>query len=258
MQRASFTRDGLELSYLDSGAGDGSGRVVVALHGHLMEAVTFEPLASGLTSTGWRVVALDQRGHGHSQHAGSYTRDDHLGDLLAFVDHLGLDRAVFLGHSLGGVNAYQFAVRHPERVDGLVIEDIGAEVTTGLEFCLPWAGTYPTEQALADRLGERFADYFRASFRRVDGGWTLAFEPAEMVESGKNLQGDHWADWLASSCPALVVRGIDSAVTIHDDISDMALRRPHTTMVILPGGHTVHVDSPGGYLGEVQRFLDGI
>src|SRR5271167_1817450 len=121
MERHTFQHNRLTFSYLDS---RGSGPVLIALHSHWMEGVTFVPLATSLAPE-WRVIALDQRGHGHSDHAATYTRADYLQDLEAFFDHLDLNDAVLLGNSLGGINAYQFAARHPEKVRGLIIEDIG-------------------------------------------------------------------------------------------------------------------------------------
>src|SRR5450432_3987568 len=138
MQRHNFQHHGLNLSYLDTGGGDGT---LIALHSHWMEGQTFAPLAAALAPA-WRVIALDQRGHGYSDHAPTYTRDDYLHDLEAFVEHLTLSYAVLLGNSLGGVNAYQFAARHPEKVRGLIIEDIGAEVRDDLSFVLAWEGRF--------------------------------------------------------------------------------------------------------------------
>ena len=79
MRRQSFRSNGLTLSYLDEG---GDGDALIALHAHWMEAATFAPLATALAPA-WRVVALDQRGHGDSDHAPTYTRDDYIADLLA-------------------------------------------------------------------------------------------------------------------------------------------------------------------------------
>ena len=115
MERREFQHDGLRFSFLDSG---GDGDVLIALHAHLMEAVTYAPLAAALPK--WRVVALDQRGHGYSDHSRSYTRNDYIQDVEALFEHLDLNEAVLLGNSLGGANAYQFAARHPERVRGLI------------------------------------------------------------------------------------------------------------------------------------------
>ena len=112
MNRSSFRRNGLTLSYLDSG---GDAPVIIALHAHWMEGISFSSFAEAMRPE-WRVIALDQRGHGHSSHANSYKRKDYLGDIEALFDHLHLEHAVLLGNSLGGVNAYGFAAKHPERV----------------------------------------------------------------------------------------------------------------------------------------------
>ncbi len=251
MIRHSFQHDGLTLSYLDA-AGDGL--VLIALHAHLMEALTFAPLAAALAPN-WRVIALDQRGHGHSDHAPTYTRNDYLGDIAALYHHLRLEAAVLLGNSLGGANAYQFAARHPELVRAMVIEDIGAVVADDTSFVLDWGGTFATREALEERIGPRFAPYFVDSFRHTLDGWTLAFDPRDMVASQGQLNGDHWDDWLASTCPALLVRGRDSKVTSAEQFEDMAARRPDTALVTLAGGHVVHADNPAGFAQAVKTYL---
>jgi len=251
MDRYEFRHEGLRFSYLDGRGGD---RVLIALHAHIMEAATFALLAAAL-SPEWRVVALDQRGHGYSDHAPSYTRDDYIGDLEAFIDHLGVSDSVLLGNSLGGVNAYQFAARHPEVVRGLVIEDIGAEVWDDLGFVLAWEGLFPTQEALAERVGPRLLPYLQDSFRETSAGWRLAFEPREIVESGRCLSGDHWQDWLATECPALLIRGLSSRVTTQAALEHMTSRRPNTLLKVIDGGHVVHIDNPEGFVDAVKEFL---
>ncbi len=251
MHRREFRHEGLRLSYLDGGGGD---RVLIALHAPFMEAATFAPLPAALAPE-WRVVALDQRGHGYSDHAPSYTRDDYIGDLEAFIDHLGVSDPVLLGNSLGGVNAYQFAARHPERVRGLIIEDIGAEVWDDLSFVLAWQGLFPTQEALAERVGPRLLPYLQDSFRETPAGWRLAFEPREIVDSGRCLSGDHWQDWLASDCPALLIRGLSSRVTTQAAVEQMASRRPNTLLKVVDGGHVVHADNLEAFADEVKEFL---
>lgn len=251
MERHEFHHDGLKLSYLDPGGG---GRVLVALHAHFMEGATFAPLAAALAPE-WRVVALDQRGHGYSDHALTYARDDYIGDLETFVRHLSLSDVVLLGNSLGGVNAYQFAARHPEKVRGLIIEDIGAEVSDDLSFVLAWEGQFATREALAERVGPRLLPYLEDSFRKTPAGWRVAFDPREIVESGRCLSGDHWRDWLATECPSLVIRGRDSRVTSQAAIEQMASRRPNTRLAILDGGHVIHLDNPTAFANAVREFL---
>ena len=244
--RHDFQHDGLTLSYLDAGGG---GPVLITLHAHLREGLTFAPIAKAL-SPQWRVIALDQRGHGHSDHATTYTRSDYLGDIAALFTHLGLEAAVLLGNSLGVANAYQFAALHPERVRGLVIENVGAVVNDDTSFVLPWAGTFATREDLVERIGARFAPYFADSFRPTPDGWKLA-----VVASQALLNGEHWDDWLASRCPALLIRGRDSKVTTAAHFEDMAARRPNTTLVTLEAGHVVHMDNAAGFAAAVMTFL---
>jgi len=222
-----------------------------------MEATTYASLAVALAPA-WRVIALDQRGHGYSSHGRSYTRNDYLGDVAALYSHLGIERAVLLGNSLGGVNAYQFAARHPERVDALVIEDIGAVVADDASFVLAWRGTAPSRDALAERIGPQLLPYIEGSFRETSKGWTLAFDPQDIVISQQMLNGDHWADWLATDCPTLLIHGRKSPITTASAVEEMEMRRPHTQLVTLDGGHVVHVDNPIGFTDAVRTFLQGL
>ena len=251
MNRQALSHEALNLSYLDTSS---KGPAIVALHAHWMEASTFRPLAAALAPA-WRVIALDQRGHGFSSHAPSYTRGDYFGDLDALLHHLGLEQVVLLGNSLGGVNAYQYAARRPHRVVGLVIEDIGAEIDDDVSMGLPWAGLFGTRAELEAVIGPKLLPALTESVRETGDGWRLAFDPEEVVASQARLNGDHWQDWLASTCPALIVRGKDSPLTKAAHLREMARRRPNTALVELEGGHAVHQDNPGGFTSALTNFL---
>ena len=98
VKRTYIENDGLELSYLDW---SGTGEPLIALHAHWMEAAMYTTLATDLAS-GWRIIALDQRRHGYSDHAKSYSRGDYLGDLQALFKQLGIEKAVLVAiHSEG-------------------------------------------------------------------------------------------------------------------------------------------------------------
>ena len=73
MKRYQFQHNMLTFSYLDSD-GDKAGKVLIALHAHWMEGMSFASLAKAL-SPEWRVIALDQRGHGHSTGRGERLRN---------------------------------------------------------------------------------------------------------------------------------------------------------------------------------------
>jgi esterase len=258
-QRHTFNHDNLTLSYLDTGSSPASIErpPLLCLHAHMMQGATYTGLAEALAPN-YRVIAPDQRGHGNSSHAATYTRQDYLGDIEALLALLDLPQAVLLGNSLGGVNAYQFAARHPDRVRALIIEDIGAVVTGDISFVLPWQGVFSTREELEARIGARFVPYLSDSIRQSGAGWRLAFDPQDMVRSQQNLVGDHWSDWLASDCRALLLRGRESRVTSVEQMEEMAERRPHTNLLILDGGHALHTDNPGAFNAVVRSFLDGL
>lgn len=248
--REFFTVNGRELSYLDFG---GPGRPLLALHGHYNEASAFTPLAEALAPR-WRVIALDQRGHGESDRAAGYERADYVADAAAFHRHLRLGPVPVLGHSLGGANAYQFAARHPEKVIRLIVEDIGAVIDCDWSFTTRLPTIAPSREALVTALGGA-APYLECAFRRGDQGWGFSFGIDDTVASQKALNGDHWADWEAVSCPTLLVHGIDSDELTSDHAKAMAARGRQARLVELPTGHVAHHDAPEQFATEVAAFL---
>jgi len=107
--------------------GDPSQPPMLALHGWLDNAGSFDRLAPLLADTHY-VVALDLKGHGRSSHpaSGWYHYVDYFDDLRAVLDHFGWKRVTLLGHSLGGTLASLFAALYSERVETLLlIEALG-------------------------------------------------------------------------------------------------------------------------------------
>jgi pimeloyl-ACP methyl ester carboxylesterase len=113
-------RDRLE--YTEYGAGDAW---VVLLHGQLMPRRMQEPLARHLAGEGLHVVTLDLLGHGRSDRPPdplAYSITDFAEQVIALLDHLGVDQAVVGGTSLGANVSLEVASTAPERVRGLLIE----------------------------------------------------------------------------------------------------------------------------------------
>jgi esterase len=131
-------------------------------------------------------------------------------------------------------------------------------VTDDISFILSWQGIFSTREQLEVKIGERFLPYLQDSFRHSDDGWHLAFDPQDMIRSQQNLVGDHWSDWLASTCPALVVRGRESRVTSKEHVEQMVERRPSSNLLVLDGGHALHFDNPGAFNAVVRSFLDSL
>lgn len=248
--------NGRTLSYLDFA---GSGFPLVALHGHFGRNTMFSGLSEALGSK-WRVIAIDQQGHGWSDPSGDYRRSSYIQDTVQLITKLDIGPVVLYGHSLGGVNAYQIAAQYPELVRAIIIEDIGAVANDDLSFILEWPERFPTVRSFRDFLKEKgFKDdtYFLESLTEYSDGWGLRFKYQDMVLSQQLLNGDHWDDWLSSKCPALLLHGHKTWVMTTEHAREMAVRRPNTELIEFPeSGHTIRDDDPIGLYQAVKLFLN--
>lgn len=122
-------RSGLELFYRDY-VSQGVGSAVLCLHGFMRNSRDFEELAPRL-AVGRRVIASDLHGRGHSARmtkATDYHFDLLISDMWALLDHLHIERVVVIGTTLGGLMTIEMAGKEPERVAGIVVNDIGAGI----------------------------------------------------------------------------------------------------------------------------------
>jgi pimeloyl-ACP methyl ester carboxylesterase len=249
-----LTLNTTRLAYLDTAA---PGPTVLYLHGNFGRARMGARLMAAL-SPAWRVVALEQRGHGMSDKPGDYSREAYLADLAGAIEALGLAAVVLVGHSLGGLNAYQLAARRPDLVRAMVIEDIGAVCDDRNPTMPDWPERFPT---LADLLayfapGMPDAGYFLESVVEFPDGWGFHFRGADMVASQEAVRGDWWGDWLGSTCPALLLNGAQSHILAPAHAAEMAARRPNTHLRTFPTcGHLIQQREPEACLQAVQAFL---
>ena len=97
---------------------------IILLHGSNADLHTWDPWAEALKGR-YRVIRFDQVGHGLTgpDPKGDYSRDNYVADILEVADKLGLKTFVLGGNSMGGKHALAFAVKHPERLTGLVLVD---------------------------------------------------------------------------------------------------------------------------------------
>nr|CEL17923.1 putative hydrolase (alpha/beta fold family) [Kibdelosporangium sp. MJ126-NF4]CTQ90852.1 putative hydrolase (alpha/beta fold family) [Kibdelosporangium sp. MJ126-NF4] len=261
IEQQTITMRGRDFSWIDFG---GPGQPVVALHGTFGRAIQFGELAQRLAPD-YRIIALDQRGHGLSEHGGTFTRTDFVADAAEFIERLALAPALIIGHSLGGVNALQLAAWHPHLVHALVLEDTPV-VTDETELPHPVVDTsgWPLPAATRQELAESFAamnmpaiGYFLDSVVEQDDRWTMCFDYADMMAAQHGNVGRWWDDWLGSTHPATLLHGTLSPLLSARLATDMVARRPGTELVEFPGcGHWIHRDDPAGYSHAIRTFLD--
>jgi pimeloyl-ACP methyl ester carboxylesterase len=122
MERGTFLHEGHELAYTEFGEGP---RAIVLVHGLTFSRRMQEPLARELAARGNRVLTLDLLGHGESDQPETmwtYSMSHYGRQVLALLDHLGIDQAVVGGTSLGANTALEAAAQGPDRLRGMVVE----------------------------------------------------------------------------------------------------------------------------------------
>lgn len=247
---------------------------VVVLHGITGHARTWDDEAALLATTR-RVLVLDQRGHGDSDPApdGDYSDEALLGDLVAFVETLGLRRCSLLALSLGGRVAINFAGRHPDRVERLVVVDIGPEIAPAgrARVGALMAGAPERFETVQDAIvhmranNPRYTDAMlhhraRHALRPLpNGGLTWKYDRAlrEAIRQGRlRVPADLWPQWRAIACPTLLVRGAESDVLSETTAKRMIDALPAARLVVVPGaGHTVPGDQPAAFQSLLREFL---
>ncbi|MFE9391541.1 alpha/beta fold hydrolase [Streptomyces sp. NPDC006784] len=220
--------DGVRLGYRSWGSGEGV--PVVLLHCLGEDGEDWRgPLVPGLAGE-HPVHALDLRGHGESDRPGSYAMDDFVGDLRGFLDVLGIDRVILVGHSFGSVVAYLFAQEHPARVDRLVLEE-----TTAMR------PVRPPREVPEPPEGPALFDW------DVVVQWTRQ----------RNDPDPRWWDRLpAVTAPTLLVGGGNGSHLPQQDLHLMADRMPDARVMTIDGaGHLVHETRPMEFTRAVLDFL---
>ena len=263
------TLGGLRFHYLDWGPA--AAPPLVLLHGVTLNAHSWDAAAPALRER-YRVLALDQRGHGESEWAADYGTDAMVADVEAFRRALRLERVALLGHSMGGRIAYEYAAAHPDAVERLVIVDVGPDLgEAGLQRVraalgapdtfddpeaafrlLRAANPRPTDATLRHRAGHSL-------IQLADGHWTWRYDKG--LRTGEKALGRRepdaaWAMFARIACPTLIVRGAESELLRRETAERMLRTIPTCELVEVPAsGHPVPFDNPTGFLDAVRGFL---
>jgi long-chain acyl-CoA synthetase len=233
----------VRLSVIDTGRSPAE-RTLLFIHGYGGFAMQWEPQLIEFAERN-RVVAIDLRGHGLSDRPQTgYMLDDLIGDIESVVDALRLpEKFVLLGHSFGGALASIYAVKHPERIDRLVI--VGTAVTFELS----------TPLRLALRLPVAIGEVIRSMFPRA-----LA-APAYVL---KRMYFRALTKWNGRevlphiSVPTLVILGHRDIVfskSAYEAVPDLI---PGSQIAKIPvSAHLVQLERPDAVNRSIARFIGG-
>jgi pimeloyl-ACP methyl ester carboxylesterase len=258
---------------------------MLLLHGFGNEAHIWDDFAP-IVAPYYRTIAMDHRGHGQSDWdpEGNYDVESLADDVEAVTTALGIERLVLVAHSLGGRVGSVFAGRHPERIAGLVLVDIGPEVDP--------RGSMRIRQDVEDNMTPVFAseaEYARAlslsypaatpeALRRMahhglrgreDGAFELVMDPAlrgatagrgyrsDAEEAERQLAEQMEKALAALPCPVLVVRGAASDILSPDEADRLAedVLQKGRLAIVPRAGHSVMTDNPEGFNEAVGAFV---
>lgn len=267
------SNDGLRLHARDHApdAGQAARGTVVCIPGLTRNGADFDALADVLTAEGWRVIAVDLRGRAGSERAydpSSYNPRAYADDMVALLRSQNIDKAVFVGTSLGVLVTITLASRAPERISGAVLNDAGPKVP---REALARIGKYAGKPvppmdlvqatAYVESIGKaafpRFStdDWRQMAVRtfrpRSDGLLELDYDPAVIRTTRP------WLLWLlrpvlwravrglTARVPVLVVRGALSDILPADVARQMAATSGSTCLVEVPDvGHAPMLSEP--------------
>ncbi|MBW2279998.1 MAG: alpha/beta hydrolase [Deltaproteobacteria bacterium] len=220
-------------------AGEGAGDPpFVCLHG-LVDTLEIWDRLAGALSEQRRTICVDQRGHGESgAPAGPYAREDLAADVIGVLDALGIERAVLVGHSMGGIISMTTAVAYPDRVAGMVLLGTASRCN---ERTAKWYERIAQAGEADGCDGLARAIYGDKSKRRVTGD---ANAISAVTRTLASLYTDPLTPKLESlDCPVLLLVGEkDPMGPRASEIIAEAL--PDSTLQVLPGcGHWIHVEA---------------
>jgi pimeloyl-ACP methyl ester carboxylesterase len=271
-------RDGLRLHYRDY-PGGAARPPILCLHGLTRNARDFAALAERY-SPNFRVLALDFRGRGESDHdplPARYNPLTYASDVLELLDDLDINEAIFVGTSLGGLVMMTLAVTAPQRIAAAIINDVGPELNQeGLDRIQSYVGRgeefaswEKAANAIAGNQSGAFPRYVKSDWlamaqrncREKDGKIVFDYDPAiaNVFKAGPTPKIDLWPLFAAlAQKPLLIIRGERSELLSAETLERMKAAAPDARVAVVTNvGHPPMLDEPEA-VAAIDAFLDSL
>jgi pimeloyl-ACP methyl ester carboxylesterase len=246
-------------------------RTIVLLHGNSANVWWWEPLARAIAPE-YRLLALDQRGHGDSEWVRpvAYSPTDYASDIARFVQHIATsgEKPVVVGHSMGGLNVLAFARRHPENARGAMAVDVAITSSRGRDRYLrrlkglplvtyPDLATakarfrlMPNEGGIPEEIVHEIAE--RSLARTDEGRWTLKFD-RESFLGGDGLEVLETIKEIR--IPTMLVRAEHSRIMTAEAAEQARASNPRARLVTIAGAHHhVILEKPDAVARVIEEF----
>jgi len=268
--------NGIKLHYLEY---PGKGPTILLMHGLTANAHAFDGLIAAGLSRKFRVISVDLRGRGLSDHPNrGYSIASHAKDIIGLLDHLELPKVVMGGHSFGGLLTVYIAKKFPGRVDRMLLLDAAAQMHPNTREMLGPAmsrlgQTFPSFDNYLDKIkvapyntfwDDAMLTYYRADVKEnQDGTVTQRSKPSHMAEAVYNVLKLPWPFYLnRQHKPTLLVNApgvytLDAALLPEENARETCELMQNCQYVAVEGNHHTMLYGKGAKqtVKAIKKFL---
>ena len=257
----------------------GRGPALLMMHGLTRNSADFEPLIEALGDS-YQIVSVDQRGRGRSDYdpePANYVPAIYAADMLGLLDDLGIDRVTTIGTSMGGLISMLMGALAKDRLDGIIINDIGPEVNpAGIARIQSYVGKTDALRSWQDAadicrdingvafpefLDADWMNFARRTYVQSNGSICPAYDPAIASsmegEEPTTVPPDLWQIWnMLTDIPMLLIRGAITDI-LHEDTAEKMEKLhagPFHRVDIPNVGHAPILNEPAA-VAAIQQFL---
>ena len=245
----------------------GSGDPLVVLHGLFGMLDNWQSLGKRFGESRMAIL-LDQRNHGKSPHAPAVDYPTLAEDLSEFLESNWIHQADVLGHSMGGKTAMQFALSYPDKVNRLIVVDMGVGASArGHDVIFAAMDSIPLDEdlrreeideLLARKIPQRGVRLFlmKNLRRKKTGGYAWKMNLPALQAGYEDILAA--IDGEPFTKPTLFIRGERSNYIMDDDWPGIQQLFPNAELATVKGaGHWVHAEAPDEVYQLTEKFLTG-
>lgn len=260
----------VDLAYKEQG----QGQPFIVLHGLYGMSDNWMPLAKRFESRN-KVYLLDIRNHGKSPHTQTHTYADISTDTNLFFQKHSIDKAIILGHSMGGKAAMRFALENPEKVQALIIVDIApidyAATEKTIEhkklieamMQLPVEG-FDSRTDIERELDKKVHDmrttrFLLKNLEKLNKGYTWKLNLDVLQKSLDDIAGDPNTEKMAPAeiFPSLLLKGSESDYVTERGEKEFRYLFPRSKVITIDkAGHWLHSEQPDKFFATLEEFLN--
>lgn len=246
---------------------EGEGKPFVIMHGFLGMSDNWKTLGTQYASEGYQVHMLDLRNHGRSLHSDEFNYELMVQDLYEYCEQNNLGTIDLMGHSMGGKVAMFFAMKYPEKLDKLIIADIGPkyyrqhhqDILAGLnaiDFSVKPERS-DVEEILKNYIDDMGTRQFlmKSLYWKEPGQLALRFNLDAFNKQIENI-GEALPEDLLYDKPTLFLKGDRSNYIKEEDYDAIKRQFPNAQIeVVANSGHWLHAENPKEFYQKTIGFL---